>query len=364
MERVAIVGVGQSVHAGERRDVAHAELLLEAIDEALEDAGVGLDEIDNAVTASLDFYDGRTIANMAVAEVVGSYLKPESRVCSDGIGALMYGWSRIADGEYGLALITAHCKESEGKLTDIEGAALDPYTERRLGADADVIAALGARRVYATAAFSRADSAALVVAAREASVANPKVQSLPPATIADVLEAPRLASPLGALDRAPRSDGSCALVIATESLAVRLSDAPVWIAGLGTATGRYWSDREPTDLSALVQAHGRAVAMAGWDGDEPDLYEVSAQYAHELAQFAMALGADLSSAGQRLNPSGGRHAGNPVTVTGLSRVAEAVHQLRGSAGDRQQDGVTRALAHGEAGLAAQSHFVAALEGAG
>ena len=87
MERVAIVGVGQSVHVRERRDVVHAELLLEAIDEALDDAGVGLDDIDNAVTASLDFYDGRTIANMSVAEVVGSYLKPESRICSDGIGA-------------------------------------------------------------------------------------------------------------------------------------------------------------------------------------------------------------------------------------------------------------------------------------
>jgi acetyl-CoA C-acetyltransferase len=362
VERVAIIGVGQSVHARERRDVAHAELLLEAIDEALDDAGVGLDDIDNAVTASLDFYDGRTIANMSVAEVVGSYLKPESRICSDGIGALMYGWARIADGEYGLALVTAHCKESEGNPAYIEGAALDPFTERRLGADADVVAALAARRVYAEGGVSASDAAALVVAARDASRSNPKVETLPSATVADVLDAPRLASPLGALDKAPSSDGACALVIARGDLADELSSSPTWITGLGTGTARYWSDRDPLDLSALRQAHDRAVTMAGWGGDEPDIFEVSAQYSYELAQFASALGADLSGAGERLNPSGGRHAGNPVTVTGLSRVAEAAYQLRGTAGDRQQAGVSRVLAHGAAGLGAQSHFVAALEG--
>ncbi len=147
MQRVGIVGVGQSVHVRERRDVAHAELTLESIDEALDEAGITIGDIDNAVTASLDFYDGRTIANMSIAEVVGSYLKPESRICSDGIGAVMYGWSRIADGQYRLALITAHCKESEGNLSDIESAALDPFTQRRLGANADAIAAMSARRL-------------------------------------------------------------------------------------------------------------------------------------------------------------------------------------------------------------------------
>ena len=362
MERVAIVGVGQSVHARERRDVAYAELVLEAVDEALEDAGVCLGDIDYSVTASLDFYDGRTIANMAIAEVVGSYLKPESRICSDGIGALMYGWSRIADGDYRLGLITAHCKESEGNLSEIESAALDPFTERRLGVDSDVVAALGARRVYASGVISPQDAAKLVVAAREAVSTNPKVESLESVTIETVLEAPRVATPLGALDRAPSTDGSCVLVIAQEELARELTTTPTWIAGLGTRTGGYWTDRDPLDLTALEQAHRRALDMAGWNEQEPDLFEVSAEYSHELAQFALALGADLDDAGNSLNPSGGRHAGNPVTVAGLSRVAEAVHQLRGSAGERQQPDVTRALAHGVAGLGAQSHFVVALEG--
>ncbi len=361
MGRVAIVGVGQSVHARDRNDVAYAELLLEAIDEALDDAGIGLADVDNAVTASLDFYDGRTIANMAVADVVGSYLKPESRVCSDGIGALLYGWARIADGYHRIGLVTAHCKESEGNLATIEGAAFDPFVQRRLGADADVVAGMGARQVYASGAFAPADAAALVVAARAASAVNPKVTTLEPMTVAEVLEAPRSATPLGVFDRAPNRDGSCAVILATEQVARDLSDDPVWIAGVGTATGKYWADRHPGDLSALDRARDSALAMTGWGTDVPDLFEVSAQYAHQLCQFATRLGAELAEAGGTLNPSGGWHGGNPVTVSGLSRVTECVHQLRGEAGPRQHHGAQRALAHGVAGLGAQSHFVAALE---
>ena len=39
-----------------------------------------------------------------------------------------------------------------------------------------------------------------------------------------------------------------------------------------------------------------------------------------------------------------------------------MHQLRGTAGDRQLDGAAKALAHGYHGLGAQTHAVVALEG--
>ena len=361
MQRVAIVGVGQSVHVRERPDVAHAELLLESVDEALGDAGITLNDIDNAVTASLDFYDGRTIANMAVAEVVGSYLKSESRVCADGVNALIYGWSRIADGEFRLGLVTAHCKESEGNLHDIENAAFDPFTERRLGPDGDVVAGLFARRVYAAGDLTPDDAAELVAAARRSSADNPKVTTLEQVGKEGVLASEQLASPLTRLDKAPRRDGSCAVVVASEEVARDLDVDPVWVSGAGTATGSFWSDRDPLDLTVLETAAARARSMAGWNGDPPDVFEVSAQYAFQLHQFSRALGADPAAAGTALNPSGGWHAGNPITVTGLSRVAEAVAQLRGDAGARQQQGAGRALAHGVTGIGAQSHAVAALE---
>jgi len=359
LEPVAIIGIGQTVHARRRDDVAYAELLLEAIDSALDDAGVELSEIDNAVTASLDIYDGRTIANMATAEVVGSYLGSESRVCADGSNALLYGWSRIADGEFNLGLITAHCKESEGNLHDIEAAAFDPFYQRRLDPDGDVVAGLYARQLFDTGAVDPEAAAEVVVRARKAAAANPTVVDIDAVTTDDVMTSQIIADPLRALDKAPMSDGACALVVASGAVAKRLSANPVWITGASTITGGYWSDRDPADTSALEAATDRARTAAGWGSNLADVVELSAQFSFQTVQFANVLG--LAATDDICNPSGGWHAGNPITVTGLSRVAESVAQLRGSAGTRQISGARRALAHGATGLGAQSHTVIALE---
>lgn len=359
MEPVAIIGIGQNTHARRRDDVTHAELLLEAVDAALGDAGVGLSDIDNAVTASLDFYDGRTIANMATADVVGSYLSSESRVCADGSTALVYGWTRIADGEFSLGLVTAHCKESEGNLHDIEAAAFDPFYQRRLDADGDVVAGLYARQLFESGAVDPQGAAEVVVRARRAAAMNPAVADLEEVSADDVMSSAIIADPLRALDKAPRSDGACALVVASATVAKRLGAKPVWVTGTGTCTAGYWSDRDPADLSALTAANDRAQAMAGWSRASDDVVELSAQFGFQTVQFANALGIDAND--DNCNPSGGWHAGNPITVTGLARVVEAVAQLRGSAGARQLSGVRRALAHGCTGLGAQSHTVVALE---
>lgn len=360
-QKIAIVGVGQSVHAPSRTDVGHGELALEAIDEALADAGVTLGDVDNAVTASMDFWDGRTIANMAVSEVVGSYLKSEARICNDGIQALLYEWTRLTTGSFRLGLVVGHCKESEGRPHDIEMAAFDPFVQRRLDADGDVVAGLAAQRYYATSGRAPQDAAQAVVAARRAARANAKVAPLAEVGVEDVLSSPELSSPLRELDKAPLADGSCAFVVAVEEVARQLRPDPVWLTGFATSTDPYWNDRDLAEVVALQQSVATARRQAGWGDDPPDVVEYSAQYSFQLLQFASALGATELSP-ERVNPSGGRMAGNPLVVSGMSRVAECVAQLRGQAGERQVPGARRALAHGMAGLAAQSHVVATLEG--
>jgi acetyl-CoA C-acetyltransferase len=54
-----------------------------------------------------------------------------------------------------------------------------------------------------------------------------------------------------------------------------------------------------------------------------------------------------------VNPSGGMLSGNPNIVAGMTRVAEAVLQLRGEAGERQVEGAKKALAHGFTGACGQ-----------
>ncbi len=324
------------------------------------DAGVALGDIDNSVTASMDFWDGRTIANMAISEVVGSYLKSEARVCADGIQALMYEWTRLVTGTFKLGLVVGHLKESEGRPHDIEAAAFEPYVQRRLDADADVVAGFAAQRYYEASGHTPEDAARAVVAARRSAKGNLKVTPLTEIDEQAVLGSPELSTPLRQLDKAPLADGSCAFVIASEEVALQLDSDPVWITGLGTSNDEYWIDRDLATTKALEQSNAKARQMAGWTGD-PDLIEYSAQFGFQLLQFAPGIGADRLDP-VRVNSSGGRMAGNPLVVAGLSRVAECVTQLRGRAGDRQRPNVNRALAHGISGLGAQAHAVVTLEG--
>ena len=49
------------------------------------------------------------------------------------------------------------------------------------------------------------------------------------------------------------------------------------------------------------------------------------------------------------NPSGGPQGANPVSATAMVRIAECALQVRGTAGERQVDGVERAVATGQGG---------------
>jgi acetyl-CoA C-acetyltransferase len=63
-----------------------------------------------------------------------------------------------------------------------------------------------------------------------------------------------------------------------------------------------------------------------------------------------------------VNPSGGVLSAHAVQVAGLARIAEAVLQLRGEAGQRQVEGARVALAHGIEGACGQGHCVFVLQG--
>jgi acetyl-CoA C-acetyltransferase len=75
-----------------------------------------------------------------------------------------------------------------------------------------------------------------------------------------------------------------------------------------------------------------------------------------LDQGTTALGGELP-----VNPSGGILSGNPVTVAGAVRVAEAALQLMGKAGEHQVENAGKALAQGHCGPCGQAQCVIILE---
>jgi acetyl-CoA C-acetyltransferase len=342
-----VIGVGETRHAPRRDDVTTTELAWEAVAAALDEAGVALDDIDNAVTASQDFWEGRTISSMAVNEVVAGYLRPEAKVAADGAQAVLLAWARIAGGDYRLGLVVAHCKESAADAHAVDLAAMDPFYLRDLDVDETVAAGLQAGLLGYPAELR----AAAVAACSGRSPWRAPVEA------AAVLASAETATPLRELERAPLADGACALVVADAGTAADLGRPGVRIAGCGTATDPYWTDRDLTAAPALTAARDAAMGAAGW-GRLPEVVEITAPFAHQALLWGEGIG--LGGPGQVVDhlagegsPRGGWLGGTPGVVAGLSAVAGCVRALRERPG--------RAVAHGSTGLLGQSHHVVCLE---
>jgi acetyl-CoA C-acetyltransferase len=353
-----IIGIGHAGTAPRRDDVNTTELAWEAISAALGDAGVELGEIEGAVTASQDFWEGRTISSMAVNEVAGGTLRSEAKVAADGVMALLYAMARIEDGDQHLNLVVAHAKESQADPHSVELAAFDPYFERALDPDETVAAGLQADLYYRRTGLTPRDAARVVAAARRRSAV------LEPVTADEVLGSPVTSAPLRELDRAPRMDAATCMVVCDGDTAQRRGAHGVRLVSGAARSGAWWTGRDLTVAPELREAADEALGLAGWEPDSLARVEISAPFAYQQLLLGEALGLgegaglverfEADEANTRVNADGGWLAGSAVSVAGLAACARAAQELCQTPG--------RALIHGATGLCAQSHAVVLIEG--
>ncbi len=72
--RTGIIGLAQTSYLPEHGSRHITELAYEAVSKALEDAGMEIGDIDNVVSCSTDFLDGRTISNRTIPEAAVSLI--------------------------------------------------------------------------------------------------------------------------------------------------------------------------------------------------------------------------------------------------------------------------------------------------
>jgi acetyl-CoA C-acetyltransferase len=368
------VAVAQTKYAACRPDVNEEELAYEAIKQVLEETGVTLSEIGSAVTCSQDFWDGRTISSMNIQHVVGAHLSHEDNVSADGINAVYAAMAQILSGHHDLILLEAHTKESQADKSLVENAAFDAIFMRNLGLDFTSAAAMQAKRYMYKYGITPEQCAKVVMRNRANAKNNPLAQEPLDLTVGDVLGSKMVISPIRFLDMKPISDGACAMIMASESMAKKLAKKPVWIMGASNCyEAHYLGDRDLADCDALVKAAQKTYSMAGIGNPvkELDVAEISTEYSYQEPLWMEGLGfCDRGEGGRMvesgtikmggrlpLNPSGGVLAGNPNGVAGMARVIEATLQLRGEAGDRQVSGAKTALAHGYTGMCGQHQAV-------
>lgn len=378
MERTAIIGVGQTKQERNKKHQNFAEMVYEATQLALKDADVDIKDIDNVITVSNDFWDGRTISSMAVQDVAGAYEKNVSTVEGDGTFGAYYALTRILSGSYKNTLIVAHSKGSESDTNLITNGMFEPIFTRPIGLDNITTGAMQARAYMDAFGITEADLAAVSVKNHGNALGNPHAQIAKKISVDDVLKSKKLADPLKLYDISPITDGAAAMIISGDEFTRKLKGGkakPVYLKGSAFCSDAY--DLGLRDLArspALKVAAEKTYQMAGIknpakDIDLAEIYDaftyMELMWYEGLGFCGEGKGAEFMKSGATqmtgslpVNASGGVLSAHAVVTAGLIRMIEAALQIRGDAGAHQvQKKVNTALAHGINGPCGQAHCV-------
>lgn len=360
---ILVAGVGQSGPAtADARSIP--EMVLAAVEAALVDAHITLNSVESVVTASVDLFDGLTASNIAVTEVVGAVMRPETRIAADGLCAAIHAVCQLRAEAYETVLVVAHGKASASTHHQgLSAWAVDPIYLQPLGFEFDTAAALCAQALAAQEpdAIGRWERLGERRCASAAS-AGVGIRVGGSAGLAGPSPAMRgLPSPLTSAMAAPAADAAYAVVLRRgvdlRSSAARPNPGPsIALTGMGwDLAAHQLGERDLTRWEGLERACARAYADGGIK--EPaqafGLLEPSCAFAHEEELFLKASG--QQGASTLLSPDGGLFGGAAPVGAGLSRLVAAVTRLK------REPSLRRALAHGTWGPAGQGQAVAVLE---
>lgn len=358
MRKVAVVGIGHSKF-GKRTDVDIAELAFESIKQALQDAKVDKKQIESVTLGSSGGWYEESLPAVVVNEYAGFRNIPTMRVeaaCASGSAAVKNAYLSVASGESDIALAVGLEKMTEvDTLTSVElmGRAGSYLWEfENYGMTFPAYYAL-----YAVAHMKRfgtmqEDLARIAVKAHRYGAMNPLAQFQKEITLDKAMNSQMVSWPLKLYDACPITDGSAAVVLASEDVAKRLSDTPVWIKGMGVSSdSANLSKRDDyVGLGATVDAARKAYSSSKIGPSDLDVatchdcFTIAELMAYEDLGFcAKGDGAKMIREGQTeiggripVNVDGGLKAkGHPVGATGVSMMVEVSKQLRGEAGKRQ-----------------------------
>jgi len=377
VDKVGIVGWYQ-VKPSLDIQMGRYELIFRAVRGALDSVGLKRKDITTVVSATNDYYDGRTISNCFTVEPGGAYLKDETKVEEDGAYAALYGLMRVLSGNHKLAVVWG--SSMAGSCFPYSSTTLlstDPTFERPLELINDRTAGAFQMRAYMEKYGVSAEDIAKVAVKNQKNAANNQL-ALPESqnansTVADVLNAPLLSSPVTEQMYSKPCDGAACLLLAPEQQALKIRDDPVWITSVGYSQETYYlGDRDLSQSLSMANAAKTAFSEIGIKdpAKEFQVAEIFERFSHEEPILAEAIGlcekgqgpACCTSGDVAINPSGGAWSGNVPCMTGLVRMIEAAKQITGEADGHQVSGVQRAIATGQEGFSAQSSILYVLEG--
>ena len=361
-------------------DKSLAQLHAESAKGALEDAGLTRADVDGYFCAG----DAPGLGPLSMADYLGLKLRHMDSTDSGGSSYIIHvghAAEAIAAGKCSVALITlAGRPRSEGQATGTAqraagGNAPDVQFENPYGpATANMYAMCAMRHMYQYGTTSE-QLAWIKVAASHHAQHNPHAMLRNVVTVEDVVNSPMIADPLHRLDCCVISDGGGAIIVASPELARSLKRPKVKILGAGEAPKHQMAGHVDLTYSGAVWSGPAAFAEAGVkpaDIKYASIYDsftiTVLMQIEDLGFCEKGQGGSFVSDGNLIsgtgklpfNTDGGGLCNNhPANRGGLTKVVEAVRQLRGEAHPAVQvKNCDLAIAHGTGGSLGTRHGAA------
>lgn len=360
-DRTAVVGVGYTPFS-KNSGVSTLTLAIDAIMAAVADAGLTIDDVDGIATHRV----GDSTPPWVVAPALGV---PEVRWFLDQFGGGSVSHSVVAQAAMAVTAGVADtvvCYRAINARSEFRmggtGRGAAPIFDAQYQAPYGYFAPAQQFAMYARTHMTKYGTTSeqfgrVAVKQRAYAVKNPRALKRDPITLEDYLASRWIAEPFRLLDCCLETDGACAIVITTAERARDLRRPPVVISGAAWGGGDSFFSGTGTDFTVTEAARiaPRLYAMAGVGPGDIDVAEIYDCFTYSVI-------VQLEDYGFCAKGEGGPFAAEttlPVNthggflsegyVHGMNHVAEAVSQLRGTAGDRQVPGARVALSTAQPG---------------
>ena len=365
---VAVVGVAESDLGVTGRSVLG--LQTQAVTRALADAGLTLADVDGLATTGVARF-----STTQLADYLGITPSWADSTFAGGSAFEMFvarAAQAIEAGQCSTVVISFASNQRSARSRSLGGVFEAHTPEAQFEAP---YGPLYPASYYAMAAgqylhrygATREQLAEVAVAARAWALLNPAAyrHDAGPLTVADVLGAPRVSTPLTTADCCLVTDGGGAVVLTSLERARDLRRPAVRVLGYGESTTHVSMTRaDDLTVTGAAASGAAAFASAGLRPADVDVAQVYDSFTITVLLTLEALGfcgpgeaASFVGDG-RIRPGGGfplDTSGGGLSYChpgqfGVLLLVEAVRQLRGECGARQVAGAEVALAHGTGGI--------------
>ncbi|MBN1848726.1 MAG: acetyl-CoA acetyltransferase [Deltaproteobacteria bacterium] len=376
-DKVAIVGMG-CTKFGENWNMSAGDMIIDAVSEAYEDAGISSKDVQAAWIGS--FWTNLPAPSMPLATILKMKYKPITRIenmCATASDAFRNAAYAVASGVIDVALVLGveKLKDSgnSGLPTDDlamgnVGTAPGTFRARNFTAPGHfaMLATSYFNKYGLSAEEGRTMLAKIMVKNHHNGTMSPKAHFRKEITVEQVLKAPVIAWPLGLLDCCGVSDGCAAAVLVRKDMAKNFRPDPVYIKAMQIAVGPCEGYMNPkhdwTSVKETYRAGQAAYEEAGIKNPRKeismaevhDCFSITEAAIYEDLQFSARGGCkeDVDAGTFELtgelpvNMDGGLKCfGHPIGATGLRMVYEVYKQIQGKAGPRQVKNAELGLTH-------------------